>query len=80
MITNTKTTAEKVSIAANFLSSSWSEETQQCVYRDDSTQDHYICTSQDEMVELYDLITASDSDTRRDAYSIWCSQASHELF
>jgi len=32
------------------------------------------------MVELYDLITSDDSDTRRDAYSIWCSQTTHELF
>jgi myo-inositol-hexaphosphate 3-phosphohydrolase len=80
MIANTKTTAEKVSIAATFLSSNWDEATQQCVYRDDSTQDHYICNSAEEMVELYDLITDSDGDTRRDAYSIWCSQTSHDLF
>jgi hypothetical protein len=30
------------------------------------------------MVDLYDLI--NDADTRRDAYSIWCSQTSHDLF
>jgi hypothetical protein len=80
MIANTKTTAEKVSIAAQFLFSEWNEVTKKCVYRDDSTQDHYICNSAEEMVELYDLITSDDSDTRRDAYSIWCSQTTHNLF
>ena len=80
MITTIKTTADKVSIAAQFLFSEWNEATQQCVYKDDSTQDCYICNSAEEMVELYDLITDSDSDTRRDAYSIWCSQTSHNLF
>jgi len=78
MIANTKTTAEKVSIAATFLSSNWDEATKQCVYRDDATQDHYICNSAEEMVDLYDLL--NDSDTSRDAYSIWCSQTSHDLF
>jgi hypothetical protein len=80
MNANIKTTAEKVSIAAAFLSSNWDEANQQCVYRDDSTQDHYICNSEKEMVELYDLITSDDSDSSRDAYSIWCSQTSHDLF
>jgi hypothetical protein len=80
MIANTKTTAEKVSIAATFLSSNWDQATKQCVYRDDSTQDHYICSSSEEMVDLYDLINSDDSDTSRDAYSIWCSQTSHDLF
>ena len=80
MTTNQLTTADKVSIAAQFLFSEWNEATQQCVYKDDSTQDCYICNSAEEMVELYDLITDSDSDTRRDAYSIWCSQTSHNLF
>ena len=80
MKSTTKTTAEKVSIAANFLSSNWDEATQQCVYRDDSTKDHYICDSEEEMVDLYDLIMSDDSDTSRDAYSIWCSQTSHDLF
>ncbi len=80
MKSNTKTTAEKVSIAAEFLSSNWDQSNQQCVYRDDATQDHYICNSAEEMVELYDLITSDDSDTRRDAYSLWCSQTSHDLF
>ena len=69
-----------VSIAAAFLNSNWSEETKQCVYRDDAAQDHYICNSSEEMVELYDLLTSNDSDTRRDAYSLWCSQTTHDLF
>jgi hypothetical protein len=50
------------------------------VYKDDSTGDCYICNSAEEMVDLYDLITSDDSDTRRDAYSIWCGQTSHDLF
>jgi len=80
MTTTIRTTADKVSIAAQFLFSNWNEVTQQCVYKDDSTKDCYICNSAEEMVELYDLITSDDSDTRRDAYSIWCSQTTHELF
>jgi len=80
MTTTIRTTEDKVSIAAQFLFSEWSEVTKQCVYKDDSTGDCYICNSAEEMVDLYDLITADDSDTRRDAYSIWCSQTSHDLF
>ena len=75
---------EKAIFAAEFLGGSWKSGADRysniCVYRDDSTQDHYICTSEDEMVELYDLIHSEDSDTSRDAYSIWCSQVTHDLF
>lgn len=71
--------SEKACIAANFLGTEWNKATSQAVYKDDSTQDCYICESSEEMVDLYDLITSTDSDTRRDAYSIWCSQTSHEI-
>lgn len=71
------TTADKASIAAQFLFSHWNPLAQRCVYHDDSNNEDYVCESESEMVELYDLITDSDSETRRDAYSIWCSQTSH---
>jgi hypothetical protein len=72
-----RTNTDKASIAAQFLFSSWSEDAGKCVYRDDSNAEDYVCESEEEMVELYDLITSDDEDTRRDAYSIWCSQTSH---
>lgn len=80
MLNNQLTTTEKVSIAAQFLRSEWNQKTEQCVYRDDATQDHYTCTSEDELVELYELITDSDDETSRDAYSIWCGQTTHNLY
>ena len=80
MTTNQLTTADKVSIAAQFLFTNWNEMEHKAVYHDDSTGDDFVCESESEMVELYDLITSDDSDTRRDAYSIWCSQTTHNLF
>jgi hypothetical protein len=80
MTTNQLSTADKASIAAQSIFSEWSEVTKQCVYKDHSTGDYYICNSEEEMVELYDLLTSNDFDTRRDAYSLWCSQTTHNLF
>ena len=79
MTTNQLTTEDKVSIAAQFLFTNWNEMEHKAVYHDDSTGDDYVCESESEMIELYDLITSDDSDTRRDAYSIWCAQTSHDL-
>ena len=80
MTTNQLTTAEKVTIAAQFLGSNWNQRSSRCVYHDDSMGAGYVCESPEEMVDLYDLITSDDSDTRRDAYSIWCAQTTHEMF
>jgi len=77
MNTTIRTNSDKASIAAQFLFSHWNPLAQRCVYHDDSNNEDYVCESESEMVELYDLITDSDGDTRRDAYSIWCSQTSH---
>jgi len=74
----TRTDTDKASIAAQFLFSNWNAMEHQCVYRDDSTDTDYVCESESEMIELYDLITSDNEDTRRDAYSIWCSQTSHD--
>jgi len=75
--TTIRTTGHKASIAAQFLFCEWNDVTKQCVYKDDSTGDRYICNSEEEIVELYNLITSDDSDTRQDAYSIWRAQTSH---
>ena len=80
MTTNQLTTAEKVTIAAQFLGANWNQRFNRCVYHDDSMGAGYVCESLEEMVDLYDLITSDDSDTRRDAYSIWCAQTTHEMF
>jgi len=74
-----RTTEDKVSIAAQFLFTNWNEMEHKAVYHDDSTGNDFVCESESEMLDLYDLITSDDSDTRRDAYSIWCSQTSHDL-
>lgn len=71
-----KTNKDKVSIAAQFLFSKWIDG--ECVYFDDSTRKNYRCDSEDEMVDLYDLLSSRDSDVRRDAYSHWCAQTSHD--
>ena len=73
------TDTEKACIAAKFLGTEWNEWQGKCIYTDDATGDDYICNLETEMVELYDLITSDDSDTRRDAYNLWCSQTSHDI-
>lgn len=76
--TTIRTTEDKVSIAAQFLFARWDKESQSCVYRDDSTRKNYRCDSESEMIDLYDLMHSRDSDVRRDAYSHWCVQTTHD--
>lgn len=76
---NMLTDDDKAQISAEFLGCEWDEWQGKCIYTDASTQEDYICNSLDEMVDLYDLITSPNSNTRRDAYSLWCSQISHEI-
>ena len=73
------TDTEKACIAANFLKTEWNEWLGKCIYHDDASSEDYICNCEEEMVDLYDLIVSDDSETRRDAYSLWCSQTCHEI-
>ena len=70
------TTAEKINEAASALGARWAGS--ECVYFDDSTRKNYRCDDEDEMIDLYDLLHSDDEDVRRDAYSHWCAQTSHE--
>ena len=70
------TTAAKINEAADSLDAKWIDG--ECVYFDDSTRKNYRCDSEGEMVDLYDLLHSRDSDVRRDAYSHWCAQTSHD--
>jgi len=69
---NPMTNKTKVSIAAQFLFAKWIDG--ECVYFDDATRKNYRCDSEEEMVDLYDLI----KNCSQDAYSHWCAQTSHD--
>jgi hypothetical protein len=64
--------------AAKAIGSSWDGET--CVYHDDAMNQDYVCDSEEEMIDLYDLQHNSDPDVRRDAYSHWCAQTTHAVY
>ena len=73
---NITTTTDKLEIAAQFLFSKW--ENGQCIYFDNATREKFICKSEDEMIELYFMISG-DAESRETAYTLWCSQTSHQM-
>lgn len=79
-MTTEKTEEEKAQIAAKFLDTGWNAGQGNCIYFDDNTQKFYICDSLEEMVDLYDLLHSPDPYIRRDAYSHWCAQTTHNVF
>lgn len=70
-----KTNEEKANAAAEVIGAEkmavgW-------VYFDDNARKYYLCESEEEMADLYDLQNSDDEYTSHEAYSHWCAQTNH---
>jgi hypothetical protein len=63
---------EKITEACNKINASKSADGNGYIYRADETDEWYRIT-EDELVELSDLMHSDDEDVAREAYSHWCN-------
>ncbi len=67
-------TNAKVKMAADYIQASKAADGNGWIYRADETGEWFRLTERD-LLDLCDLLYSDDEDTRRDAYSLWCSDA-----